>query len=211
MAVVLFYGVPGAGKTLALHDYLRTHPDHRFFVVDRAGEFDRGAWHWRGQPPAQLYVIGRRPAAELADALPSSGVFVFRGWEAWAVAQLVIDLGDAVFVDDELDFAAQQVDWLRNPLRAICHQGRHQKNARGEVCANHILGACRRPQNLAADLTQVAEQVFIFRMQGDLTLNRLERDSMIEPSERDTIRNLPLLHYKHFPSGNYGHLLPPPR
>lgn len=191
------------GKTTALHDYIRAHPGHRFFVCDHAGEWGSSSAMWRGQPPAVLvHVTGNLP-----DEL-GPGVYVFRDREPLEVAQLAIDVGDVSFVDDELDFCAQQGGWSQNPLRLVVHRGRHLANKAGRICEVHLLGACRRPQNLASDITQIAEQVFIFRCQGELTLRRLYVDEMISEEEFETIRNLPKFSYKHYPSGEFGHIEP---
>jgi len=85
----------------------------------------------------------------------------------------------------------------------MVHRGRHLPNYYGQICEAHIYGASRRPQSIHPDLTAIANQAFVFRVAGALTLNRFRSDSWIEDDEWDVIRNLPNLHFKHWPSNEY--------
>lgn len=212
----LWIGWPGTGKTTTMMRYVQQHSAvHRFFVVDRAAEWgltlDDGSRNprWEGTPtlhevPAELREADPEKALEWFDQQPEAGIFLFRfPWEGLEVAELVRQVGNAVYTDDEIDLVGTRGKWEQNPLRDITHRGRHLPNARGEICEAHICGAARRPQSLHADLSAIAEQAFIFRVQGKLTLDRLRADSWIEDAEWDTIRNLPNLHFRHWPSGEY--------
>lgn len=199
--IILAYGVPGTGKSTLLHDLVRKQAHlHRFFVVDHEAGWARGGIHWRGAAPSNLFLIDKKTRLPPVGQLPPTGVFVFRNWEPLDVARLVVEHGDTVFVDDEIDFCARRQGWESSPLRLIVHQGRHLPNAAGEVSECHIMGACRRPQNLASDLSELASEVYIFRIQGDLTLSRLVRDDHLSDSELDMVRNLPNFQCVHFPS-----------
>lgn len=208
--ISLVYGMPGMGKTTWMHDYIRAHAgSHRFFVVDHAEEWGPDAAHWRGQAPALLQVF-ERGNTDLPEQWPEVGVFVFRGRDYRDVGQLVLDIGDTTYVDDEIDFAGGKEGWKVSPLRIIVHQGRHAENAEGLFTQVNILGACRRPQSLHTDLTDIADQVCIFRVQGSRTLQRLQNDSMIEDDEWDRIRSLEKWNFRHWPSGLYLQVKPLP-
>lgn len=200
--ITLAYGLPGTGKTTLLHDLIRKQTKtQRFFIVDHANEWaDGSAPHWRGAAP-ELTVYD--DVRLIPDEFPETGVFVFQNMESLTVAQLVTQHGNAVFVDDEIDFIARKKGWDESPLRQIVHKGRHLKNELGEVTEAHIYGACRRPQSLHNDLSEMADQVFIFQVQGTRTLQRLESDSMIEDGEWERIRTLPKFHFRHYPSGKW--------
>lgn len=204
--IVLCYGMPGMGKTTWMHDYIRAQPGQRYFVIDRAAEWGGDAPHWRGRPPRELKVYEARD--NLPDEWPEAGVIVLRGRTHETVAQLVLDAGWSTYVDDELDFSATRRGWEDSPLRIIVHQGRHAENAKGEFTQCNILGACRRPQSLVTDVTDIADQVNIFRVQGSRTLERLRQDSMIEDGDWERVRTLPPFHFKHWPSGEWMEIAP---
>lgn len=200
MSIKLFYGMPGMGKTTLMHDYVRAHPQHRFFIIEHSDEWLPDSIMWRGHPPKPIEVVDK--IDNLPQELPEAGAWVFYGVEANEVAYAAIARGNVVFVDDELDMLARYKGWEQSPLRHMVHRGRHFPNDRGEICELHILGACRRPQNLATDLTDLADEVFSFRVQGK-GLQRLLDDSMLEQDEWDTVRTLPKFVCRHWPSGRY--------
>lgn len=221
--IVLAVGVPKMGKTQALLDYVAAHAtQNRFFIVDRAGDWTfPGNHRWRGTPfmrwsggsvhqhlafMASANDKQGRPwyadapqsgLLEWAQQLPPTGVFRF-GWphEGEDVARLATAIGDVVYVDDEIDLVALHAGWLGNPLRDVVHRGRHLPNADGKVCQVHILGACRRLQSLATDVTSLADTVFVFRSQGHRTFQRLLDDRILEDDEIDPIRLLEPYHFK---------------
>jgi len=206
--IILVYGLPGMGKTTLMHDLVRVHVNHRFFVVDHTGEWGPEALHWRGKPPKKIEIID--DVKSIPSSFDEEGVFVFQNMDSSVVAEQTAMHGDTTYVDDEIDMVAIPEGWKTNPLRHIVHRGRHLKNAEGEVTTAHILGACRRPQNLVRDITDIADQVYIFRVQGDRTLERLKRDSMIEGDEWEKIRTLPVFHFKYWSGQTQQYLSIPP-
>jgi len=184
--------------------------EHRFFIQDITGEWGQDSAMWLGEAP-ELEVFESEAndddAGELGEELedlPPSGLFVFRGFDGASVATAARDLGDTVFVSDELDLMAGRSGWEENPLREIVHRGRHSRNADGEIGTLHLMGAARRPQNLHTDITDLADQVFIFRCQGVRTLDRLKLDSYLPDDESwEVIRALPDFHFFHWPSNLY--------
>lgn len=217
----LALGLPKMGKTQALQDYVVAHATaNRFFVVDRTTDWVRDSHRWRGQRwkdwTARMASLGRvLPSLPLttdrpwfADApapgtasgwlasLPATGVFRFgHPWEGSEVAQAARDVGNAVFVDDEIDFTALHSGWPKNPLRDFAHRGRHLPNARGQVGEVHILGAARRAQSLHIDVTTLADFVWVFRLKGARTLERLVDDSIITEEDVSRIQELPPTHF----------------
>lgn len=206
--IQLAYGMPGFGKSTLLHDLVRSMAKtHRFFVMDNEAGWGPDGIHWRGTPPPITIIQGEDQLEHLAsihaDEFPDSGVFVFRNIESDAVAELAVAKGNVTYVNDELDKVGKRKGWETSSLRRIVHEGRHLPNENGDICELHILGACRRPQNLHTDLTDLADQVYIFRVKGSRTLQRLLADSMIEDHEWDTIRELPKFHFLHYPSSKF--------
>ncbi len=202
--IQLFYGVPGAGKTTAMQALvLAQRESQTFFVMDFAGEWgpvskddpDKPNPAWRGvDPEGWLHIVDEEMVERYReggaldwmtgeDPWPP-GVYLFQWpWEGEEVAELAKGIGDVVYVDDEIDRTAIQGTWLDNPLRDFVHRGRHMPNNDGIPCELHIMGACRRPQNLATDLTSMADEVYIFRVQGHRTFKRLVDDNMIDQGE----------------------------
>lgn len=245
--ILLSLGVPRVGKTQALMDYVRAHArTHRFFVVDRAGDWTwpssdyyTGADRWRGMrfreftAPrvgtwAEAFAFARSMRDEslpwFADApspddlgswahdLPRTGVFRFgHPWEGIEVAELVREVGNTSYVDDELDLTAEVAGWPDNPLRDFCHRGRHLPNAEGEVGEVHLLGASRRAQAVHIDVVSLADHVWIFRVQGHRTVQRLVDEGMLAESEVAEARSLPPYHYKSWQASgpaSWGRLAP---
>lgn len=212
--IILAYGVPGSGKSTLLHDLVKAHAEsHRLFCVDHEQGWGPGGIHWRGKDPKDLFVVDGQENADALfdleeDEWPSTGVWVFQRVEPDTVGELVNHVGDAVFVDDEIDILARKKGWDNGPLRTIVHQGRHSENAWGVIGANHIIGACRRPQNLHNDITDMADEVYVFRLRGSRTLERLLADSLIEAEQWETIRNLPTFTAWHAESQQFKSVLP---
>lgn len=206
----LALGLPAVGKTQALQDYCAAQAGvHRFFVVDRANEWAPDSHRWRGQRWREwtrrtsllvrtlghsLVVDGApwfleapaSPSSSWLEQLPSSGLVRFsHPWEGEDVAELARQAGSTTYVDDELDLVALQAGWSSNPLRDFAHRGRHLPNARGVVGQVHLLGAARRAQSLHIDVTTLADLVWIFRLKGGRTLERLVQDNLLEESDLD--------------------------
>lgn len=206
MAIQLAYGMPGTGKSTLLHDLVASQFHlQRFFVVDHEAGWGPDGAHWRGAPPPiHLFY----PGTPLPEEWPETGVFVFRGYDGRDVAQLVAAVGDATYVDDEIDKAGRKSGFDDSPLRAIVNEGRHLENAKGEHRECHIIGAARRPQKLHNDLSEMADQVYVFRCQGTRTLGRLLDDNHIDEPDWDVVADLPNFHFLHWPSRKYLQLDP---
>ena len=215
MAVDLFYGETGAGKSLAMRDLVREHlVAHRVFAVDHDFQWGPEGYHWRGRPPPmRIYDAGAKLPAGPED-WPETGLFVFRKWWPEEVYRLAIRVGNVVLADDECDKTATKDGWrakyppmepwkAENPLRPIVHEGRHLPNELGEICEVHFMGACRRPQNLHTDVSELAREIYVFRLKGENTIARLLGDGTITPDEVTRVRELPNLEFKHMPSGEW--------
>jgi len=116
-------------------------------------------------------------------------------WEPRQVAELARQVGDVTYADDEIDLLATYTDWLNNPLRDFCHRGRHLPDVEGIARKVNIFGAARRPQNLHTDVTALADEVLIFRVQGEGTLKRLVREGMLREEHVYAASTLPNFHY----------------
>lgn len=202
MTTKLFIGVPGTGKTQAMMNFVQAQANEALFlVVDRQAEWTPTVdnQRWAGKPPKSMIVPGGytfEQIEEMANEL-ETGMLVFQyPWEGLQVAKIAVDLGNIVYVDDEIDLVAKYKDWDLNPLQGIVHRGRHLPNIYGEICENHILGACRRFQNLHQDITSLAAEIMVFRCRGKRTIGRLVEDGVLEnEAEITAIRTLPNLHY----------------
>lgn len=202
--IALAYGLPGMGKSLLLHDMVaRDAGRQRFFICDHENGWWEGSIHWRGKPPKNIRLIQNEEDLEaLFDEdyeywleENETGLWVFQHCEPSRIVELTVRVGDSVFVDDEIDTSARKKGWDGGPLRDVVHQGRHQPNDFGDYCQNHILGACRRPQNLHNDISELASHLFVFRVKGKNTLGRLLDDDTIEEQQWDEIRTLPKFRY----------------
>lgn len=194
--IVLIYGLPGTGKSQLLHEMVRIYARTRLlFIKDHALEWGPDSAHWRGNPPPNLWVVDDIRALQETppEELPAAGAYVFQQQEARDVAALVVNKGESVYVDDEIDFIARRNGWEDSPLRVIVHKGRHALNEDGMPTEVHMLAACRRPQFLHTDLTEIAGEVYVFRVRGSKTLNRLRDDSMVmDDADLDRLQHLPV-------------------
>lgn len=207
MAVDLAFGLPGTGKSTLLHDLVRAQAHAmRFFVVDHDASWGEDGIHWRGDPPPNLYVLYKDD--ELPPRIPLTGVFVFRNWDARDVAQACVDYGCTTYVDDEVDKAGRKKGFDDSPLRLIANEGRHLENLSGDYTECHILGACRRPQRIHTDLTELAREVYVFRVKGKNTLQRLMDEDYFDEELADEIKSLPDFEFFHFPSEKFLRLDP---
>ncbi len=215
MGVTLALGVPAAGKTLALQDLVHDACLEGWvcYAVDRPGEWAKNLPdgkpnpRWRGAPPliedaSDDYDAAFEQALAARDAAAESGTGrVLRfgyPWEPLDVAEILRDVGDGIYVDDEIDYAALKQGWDENPLRDFVHRGRHLPDAEGVPREVHIMGAARRPQSLHTDVTSMAEQVLIFRISGKWTLKRVEEEGWLEGQQLLTARTMPNLRYFHW-------------
>lgn len=132
------------------------------------------------------------------------GVIVFQHpWKPWSVAQYAKNIGDCVFVSDELDVVATYKGWLRNPLNDFVNRGRHLPNREGTMGRMHLYGAARLPQALHTQVTQLADGMFIFRMAGASTVKRLVDDAVLTPALAEEVTTLADFNYIRYE--NTGH------
>lgn len=211
MSIRLALGVPKAGKTLALQDMVHDAAldGHTLFVRDLAGEWrqedpeapGRPNPRWRDAPPELVDAPDPDSGdllSELEEHRDAGGRVVLFGWpwEGRDIAQCCLDVGNVNYVDDEIDTTATYTDaWEENPIREFAHRGRHLPNAEGVIGKVHVFGACRRPQSLHIDVTSLADEVMLFRVQGHRTIKRVLDEGWIDQSMVDELRTLPNLHF----------------
>jgi hypothetical protein len=190
--IVLLYGLPGYGKTTLLRSMVKVYAQtHLLMVKDHALEWGPQSPAWRGRPPENLWMADAETIRKTpVEELPATGVLVFQQATAAEVVALAVDKAPAVYVDDEIDVLARRKGWDDSPLKEIVHRGRHAMNENESPCEVHLLGACRRPQSLHTDLTDMVNEVYIFRVRGSRTLNRLVDDSLLEGDDVLRVRNL---------------------
>lgn len=211
MSRILAYGLPGSGKSTLLHDLVAAQcHEIRFFVVDHEAGWGSDGIHWRGRPPPiQLWYKGRPlPKLEEWPDVDAGVVHVFRGYDGREVAELCKQLGWTTYVDDEFDKAGRREGFDTSPLRSIVNEGRHLENAAGEYTEVHLIGACRRPQKLHNDVSELADQVYVFRCQGARTIGRLLDDNHILETQVEEVQDLPNFHCIHWPSRQLKRLKP---
>lgn len=204
------YGMPGSGKSTLLHDMVRAMAlTHLCLVNDHEAQWGHDGLHWRGRPPA-LKVIYKGSESHrkfLEDVenneVPPVGVFVFRGFDGRELAELAQMIGWCVLVDDESDKLCRKDGFDKSPVRSIVNEGRHLRNAHGEHTEVSLIGACRRPQKLHNDASELADHIAVFRCQGVRTLGRLLEDNHIEDSDVERIKSLPNFHYRLWPENTW--------
>lgn len=201
--IIIAVGMPGFGKTTMMHDFVRLQwKTHRFFILERSNEWlNPEHIMWRGNAPDMTVYERGATLPENPNDWPPTGVFVFVNWESKDVTGLALKIGNVTIVDDEIDISARKKGWEQNALREFVHRGRHLVNADGEVTEGHVIGACRRPQNLHNDITDLCSEMYIFHCKGSRTIGRLIEDAMIEDDEADIVRELPKFQFLHYPSG----------
>lgn len=192
MSVTLYLGAPRCGKSTLLrrHIYASRLPLRAFLIMDRDG---RGTW----DGPTF------RSVAELRARPDLPRFCVFQGPTGAEVAELAIELGDAVFVDEEAHrtfaegYGPARPDRPAHPLYRIAHEGAHLANGRGEPSQVAALLATHRPANLPADLVACAERVYLGRTVLWRDAERCYRegwvvlpDGMAPSSPRDAQRTL---------------------
>lgn len=199
--ISLALGLPGSGKSLLCHCLVKAQAaSHLFFVSDHEAGWGPDSPLWIGGAPA-VRIINAGESPE--NAFPPAGIIIFRNWRPEKVAKLAVDVGNVTYVDDELDKAGRRKGFDDSPLRDIINEGRHLPNKANLISEVHVIGACRRPQKLHADITDLADQFYLFRCKGSATLRRLQDDSLIEDSDWETLREMPKLEFLHWPSGEH--------
>lgn len=159
MSVAAIFGKPRSGKSTLLRRFVYESkaPVRAFLIIDRDG---MGTWD------GPVFTSIR--AARAAELVPR--FMVFRGVPGWEVAELAIDLGDCVVVDEEVHRTIAERPWKPwdrrhrdkgHPLYAILHEGAHLDNARGESCQVDALIATHRPANLPTDLPALCDSVYL--------------------------------------------------
>lgn len=213
--IKLFVGVPGSGKSLAMQDTVRllNRAGQGCVIVDRTNEWglldkdENPNARWRGDPPPLTALSLDGDTEDIRQALTlardEGKSCVFQTDRCFDVGKWVRAIGDLFYVDDEIDLTARVKDWHDNPLRAFVHTGRHLADETGYHREVHILGACRRVQNIHTDLTEMADEVFVFRSRGKNTIKRIIDEGWAEDSDIEDIRNQPSLHYQKWASNGY--------
>ncbi len=190
MSFRLWIGVEGSGKSQAMQDYVAADTSNCFFVRDFRNDWaalDRYGQpnpRWRGAVPRMWsapYPLTEELRKGLEVARHEGGIVRFPyPWKPREVAQLALDVGDVVLVDDEIDELATYTEWEDNPVREIVHRGRGTPDSGGVIREVHLLGAARRAQNIHIDLCSLATSVCMFHLQGKRTMARcLEEEWLV--------------------------------
>lgn len=200
------YGMPGYGKSTLLHDLVAAQCDEqRFLVVDHEAQWGPDGIHWRGRaPPIRVFY----KSSELPREWPDIGVFVFRDYDGREVAELARQLGSCTYVDDEADKAGRKEGFDESALCELANRGRHVENAAGEHTEVNMLLACRRAAKLHTDLSELAEQVYVFHCEGHNTIKRLIDDGHILEEQEQLVKALEKFELLHYPSRNHLRIKP---
>lgn len=176
MAVSLYLGRPGSGKSTLLraHVYGSRADVRSFLILDRDGQ---GTWDGP--------VYSSTAAVRKLEAIPR--FIVFRGASGSDVAELAIDLGSCVYVDEEVHRTIAERPWrpwdprarAGHPLFAVLHEGRHLENAAGEVGQVDALIATHRPANLPADLPALCDAVYLGPLASYADADRVHREGWL--------------------------------
>lgn len=134
-----------------------TAPDAPIVLIVNHGE-KPGQASWRDVPGARVY----RSVGEFWY-LPTH-VAIFEGVPGVEVAQLAVDLGWTIYVDDECDDIVRDGSWTANPLREIIKRGRHLANRAGHVTEVHAWVATQRVAGLPTDLSGLYDRVYVGRL-----------------------------------------------
>lgn len=172
MPATIYLGAPGSGKSTLMRTHvtalIASHPESVFLIVNH-GEKD-GEPSWHDLPNARVY---HTVAAWWTEP---SRIAVFEGVPGVDVAQLAIDVGWSIYVDDEIDGALGDGSWKDNPLRKIIKEGRHIANRAGEVTSVLILCATHRPAGLPGDLSGLFDRAYIGRLYAWNDADRVRRE-----------------------------------
>lgn len=168
MPATLYLGTTGTGKSYLMRAHVAAIAGDKeapfFFVVD----------HDNSWGDLQGAVIYNATADWWANPAPLA---IFRGVLGQEVAQLAIDVGWAIYVDDEVDAALE--NWKESPLREILKRGRHIKNRAGQITAVTMMIATHRPSNLPADALGLFDRVYVGRLQSFRDAERVHQEGWI--------------------------------
>lgn len=170
MPGTLYVAGPRAGKTFLMREHvrvMRADPEAPFFfIVDHTDEW--GPEHVQG---AGIFYA---TAEWWTNPLPCA---IFRGVPGREVAQLAIDVGWAVYVDDECDDALE--GWKDSPVKEIMKRGRHLRNRAGQITPVVAMLASHRPGNFNPDVFGCIDRVYLGRIQGLTNAERAYREGWI--------------------------------
>lgn len=195
--VSLYLGGPQCGKSTLLrkHVYGSKVLGVTFLIMDRDL---RGTW--AGPVFRTVEELRRRPT------LPR--FCVFAGPPGEEVAELAIEIGTAVYVDEEVHntfsegYGPARLSKPAHPLFRIAHEGRHLVNGRGESCEVSAMLATHRTANLPADLTACSGAVYLGRTTLFRDAERAYREGWVQASSsreaRDALARLRVGEFVHF-------------
>lgn len=179
MPATIYLSRTGGGKTFLMRGHvaalIEAHPDSVVLICDH-GERP-GYASWRDMPNARIF----RSVEEWWYS--PARVAIFQGVPGRDVAQLAIDVGWSIYVDDECDDVVSD-GWKDSPLREIVKRGRHLANRAGEVTHVQALLATHRPANLPTDCVGMFDRVYIGRLESWNDCDRIHREAWI-PSARN--------------------------
>lgn len=183
--ISVYLGAPGSGKSTLMRRHVRAlaagfargRSPVVALVVDHDDSWTVGPRDDQLDPDSTAYFLDPDAYRELSH-LPR--VAVFRGVPPLAVARLALDLGDSLYVDDEIDHALGDGKWKESPLREIVKRGRHVRAADGEVSSVSALVATHRPANLPTDVSGLFSRVYVGRLTAWIDADRVYREGWID-------------------------------
>ena len=176
MPATLYLSKTGGGKTTLMRshvsDLVTSSPDLVFLIVDHGEVAGKPAW--------KDLPCGKRIFRSVGEwwHMPSR-VALFQGVSGDEVAQLAIDCGWSVYVDDEADGVVGEGKWKENPLREIVKRGRHIANRAGEITEVHAMLATHRPANLPTDVGGTFDRVYVGPMVAYNEADRVRREGWV--------------------------------
>lgn len=196
MAIELFIGMPGTGKSFAmLYRVLElTQMGWKCFVSDIVGEWAEDSWRWAGQPPP---IYNYENVKDDIEEIDKGCVIRFDGSQPrLECARQARHHANCWYVDDEIDMVAIAQGWADNPLKDFVHRGRHLATPYG-IRKGNILGAARRLQYLHTDLSGMADILNIFRVRGSTTIKRLAEEGWLSAEQLKHAQTMENLHFFH--------------
>lgn len=184
--ITIYLGAPRSGKSYLMRTHVRelartAAPGIVILVVDHDD-----SWTEAEVPEGARYYDGDEGVVEYRSAEDLPRVAVFRGAPPLDVARLALEVGDAVYVDDEIDYALGDSRWKESPLREIVKRGRHVRAADGEVSAVSALVATHRPANLPTDVSGLFSRVYLGRLNSANDAERVYREGWLPEADSAT-------------------------